>query len=773
MADGAAQHRPALGRPVGRVLRQLGHPLPRRPARHQPGAQHGRPRAAARRRQHHLLPPPQGHRRAAGTARRRRHRLRRPGHRVLPPAGPHPPRPRPGDRLPRRQRRPRRRPPPAARRAADRAAHRHPGRRLGRPAQPARRQHSPAPPSTSTSTASTCAAAAATSAGTASPRSASSCGGRSRCASTGRRRCRSPAAPATTRSTRPAGRSRCSPRHGAARNDYGESWLPIRVWQLPMPLTTPMWEAVAACRAPDPGTRPTPTRTPPSGRQPRRVGPPAPATRSTSAQVRVWPEVGRFRRVRRRPGRRRGRLPLRAVLPDRRRAVRPAPDSASRRASTRSRGDARSTAGSAISLPDAVAALGAARHGRRRPTGCTLPAVAVGLRRRPIADVTIRGDDEERAVHPHRAGRPRGCFTRRPAARRLRLEGLLVSGTDIVLRGSFDEVVLSCCTPRPGHAAARSARRRRSGTSASTAATWPRSPSGSRARCARWSSTAASPARSAPAPAASIETLRVADSVLQGLPTEQPGALTALRDARRPVHRADEAHRRRDPLSDLAGRAAVAAVRRRRHRRTPTTPRSPRPTRSSSSRTCRRSSTAPLIWTRTGSRDRAAARLAPPPRWPPAAGAALAALNRQLLAEAYPLALADAALAPTPGIAACPAARCSGRATLHRLECSESILDDVVRVQDAQDGCVRFSAWSTGSALPRRYESVQIDPGAPIMVEPPVRRVGLRAAARRRRRRDPRRQHRRPAEPAHRQPRRLGDGRRSAATTRRSRTARC
>ncbi len=40
----------------------------------------------------------------------------------------------------------------------------------------------------------------------------------------------------------------------------------------------------------------------------------------------------------------------------------------------------------------------------------------------------------------------------------------------------------------------------------------------------------------------------------------------------------------------------------------------------------------------------------------------------------------------------------------------------MVRVRDAQDGCVRFSAWSTDSALPRRYESVQVAPGAPIMV---------------------------------------------------------
>lgn len=60
--------------------------------------------------------------------------------------------------------------------------------------------------------------------------------------------------------------------------------------------------------------------------------------------------------------------------------------------------------------------------------------------------------------------------------------------------------------------------------------------------------------------------------------------------------------------------------------------------------------------------------------------------------------------------------RCSvlGQALLHRLYASECILDDKITVENTQDGCVRFSAWSTGSILPRQYESVQIAPGAPL-----------------------------------------------------------
>ena len=255
-----------------------------------------------------------------------------------------------------------------------------------------------------------------------------------------------------------------------------------------------------------------------------------------------------------------------------------------------------------------------------------------------------------------------------------------------------------------------------------------------------------------------VQALRVADSVIQGLPTEEPGALTALRDGDAlftALHEGLAAASARSP------RGWPGSCRRRpspRSPATPTTPRSPRPTRSSSVRGPGRGDRrADLDDLRTD--HPLARRRRPRILQGRQQGAALAALNRQLLAEAYPLALADAALALGAGTADLSRCTMLGPGWLHRLECSESILDDVVRVQDAQSGCVRFSAWSTGSALPRRYESVQIDPGAPIgSIRSRVRGVGLRAAADGRRR-DRRRQHRRPAEPAHRQPRRLGNGR--------------
>ncbi len=58
--------------------------------------------------------------------------------------------------------------------------------------------------------------------------------------------------------------------------------------------------------------------------------------------------------------------------------------------------------------------------------------------------------------------------------------------------------------------------------------------------------------------------------------------------------------------------------------------------------------------------------------------------------------------------------RCTvlGWAQVHRLDASECILHDFVGVDDCQHGCVRFSAYSTGSVLPRQYESVPERPRA-------------------------------------------------------------
>ena len=70
--------------------------------------------------------------------------------------------------------------------------------------------------------------------------------------------------------------------------------------------------------------------------------------------------------------------------------------------------------------------------------------------------------------------------------------------------------------------------------------------------------------------------------------------------------------------------------------------------------------------------------------------------------------------------------RCTvlGRTIVHRLRVSESILQDVVTVDDTQQGCVRFTAWTQGSTLPEKYESVMISPQAVLFTSADFGRPG-------------------------------------------------
>jgi hypothetical protein len=60
--------------------------------------------------------------------------------------------------------------------------------------------------------------------------------------------------------------------------------------------------------------------------------------------------------------------------------------------------------------------------------------------------------------------------------------------------------------------------------------------------------------------------------------------------------------------------------------------------------------------------------------------------------------------------------RCTllGAGKVHQLEASECIFNDVLTVDNYQQGCVRFSAWSTESKIPRPYESVEIPRKYPL-----------------------------------------------------------
>jgi hypothetical protein len=90
------------------------------------------------------------------------------------------------------------------------------------------------------------------------------------------------------------------------------------------------------------------------------------------------------------------------------------------------------------------------------------------------------------------------------------------------------------------------------------------------------------------------------------------------------------------------------------------------------------------------------------------------AANRLLLEDAYPLELADAALAFGDGDLSLSRCTVMGRIIAHRFSASECILRELTLVDDLQDGCIRFTAWAQGSRIPRQYESVSIRQGAPL-----------------------------------------------------------
>jgi hypothetical protein len=75
------------------------------------------------------------------------------------------------------------------------------------------------------------------------------------------------------------------------------------------------------------------------------------------------------------------------------------------------------------------------------------------------------------------------------------------------------------------------------------------------------------------------------------------------------------------------------------------------------------------------------------------------------------------ALNMVSGEAALERATILGALQLHRVDVSECILHDVATIDDTQHGCVRFSAWAAGSVLPRRYESVSIQPHAGLFTD--------------------------------------------------------
>ena len=301
------------------------------------------------------------------------------------------------------------------------------------------------------------------------------------------------------------------------------------------------------------------------------------------------------------------------------------------------------------------------------------------------------------------------------------LDGLTVSGCDIVLRGSFETVRITACTIDPGTAGPGSPPLAVAADSATLAP------------CRIFIE--ADPAAPADEPGAianlvidrsivgpvrtrfggSVETLNISDSIVQGLPATT-GSAYAAADIFDPVLLASGLLAN-DPLAKkLTGAMPAAAV-------------SALQAYAGQALASQRAGLPPPVL------DALNALVSGPSLYDQAlfatvklstavlalaqnAGsldtAHLAELNRGLIDEAFPVALGVAAIAVADAAVQLSRVTVLGRTAAHRLSASDTILRDFTAVDDTQDGCVRLSAYAKGSAIPRQYLSAAIVAGAPI-----------------------------------------------------------
>src|SRR5215472_118703 len=326
--------------------------------------------------------------------------------------------------------------------------------------------------------------------------------------------------------------------------------------------------------------------------------------------------------------------------------------------------------------------------------------------------LTLRADNRQRplirlapAVPWHIAG---------ALSSSLSFDGLFISGGDIVLTGEFESVIVRCCTFDPGGAAALGTTSLSSPPAGSFATAvdgralvptrfWVEG----RIKDLTVDRCVLGPLRTRNG--GSVETLKVSNSIVQAIPTGHDGVLTSadVKDPQRFERRLQLAE---DPVSvDLLKLAPQIAALVGGAGSPPGTASPP-----SASLLPQIVSLVDAIIAGPSIYDPgifAAVPLSTATQLllqrTPALGSA-PVLNRLLLDDAFPLELADAALAFADGTVNLVRCTIIGRVIAHRLETSESILQDLAEVDDTQNGCVSFSAWADGSILPRKYESVRI-----------------------------------------------------------------
>jgi hypothetical protein len=355
------------------------------------------------------------------------------------------------------------------------------------------------------------------------------------------------------------------------------------------------------------------------------------------------------------------------------------------------------------------------------PDCATYTALAdVGSSAEPIVSLLVRAGPGMRPVlRP--AGRAGPWVFTGGGEARLVLDGLTVSGCDVVLRGSFDTVRMTACTIDPGTAGPGSPPLAAAVDGASLAPCRifveadPGAPPGEGGTIRRLlvDRCILGPVRTRFGGA--VEELTITDSIVQGLPATAGSAFTAPDVFDPSLLATSLLSPGPRPAALLAAMPArtVAALR----------AYQARPLARQESGLPRGLLTAlnalvdgpslydPALF--------AGVHLSPAVRaLAEQAGtldpARLATLNRGLLGEAFPVALGVAALAVADARVQLTRVTVLGRIAAHRLAASDSILADFTAVEDAQAGRVRFSAYTSGSAVPRPYASAVIPPGAAI-----------------------------------------------------------
>lgn len=484
----------------------------------------------------------------------------------------------------------------------------------------------------------------------------------------------------------------------ATPDDYADNWTAANEWQLPGPITASLEDALATAGLP---------------------APPIPFGYAVSGAdlAKVWPELGRFQvSVSSPPG---PTAPLRVdyhygfsasagtlyvgagpydrlVFADPPKQVGPVATIS---------GAGLGPALAAMAPSSTLVINDSVTHTDALP--------GVGTDAGPITAAVVQAANERRPVlrpmpdSPPADSPPAWVFTGAAGAE-LTLDGLLVSGCDIVLRGAFDTVRITACTLDPGTLHRGSAPAPPAATPLGSAVDgqllrpttiWIEGP-GAIGQL-RIDHSIVGPIRTRYGGA--VETLTITDSIVQAIPATI-GPQYSSADIYDPALLA-RSHQATDPLSQALLGALPAAARAALNSYS-----APAPVPQVVVDGLNDLVTGPSLWD--------AARFAEVPLDPDLLAsvaqtssppnAATLRMNRGLLDAAFPVALGLAAIAVSDATVNLSRATVLGALAVHRLCASDSIIAGFPDVDDTQNGCVRFSAYVGGGRLPRQYESAAI-----------------------------------------------------------------